>query len=288
MKQVKISRVATAALVIGSVIGAYFFSGPRKKRSSTEIVPEYQDELDTNLITPANATFGVVWSTIYAGVLGQAVHQALPSQANNPRYERAAPWLVANFVLNGLFSLFFSKGEKPARVAANATTLASLPTVLALHRSLCVGETNVPEPERTFQKAVGIYAGWITVATGVATTNLLIEGGWRESRERAVPYAVGLMTVLSGIGVAISKRLNDPYFLLPFAAGFTGIAAKQKGRNDAVAVAAGTLAVASIAVFVQRLQAAKQVLTQPRQNKLTSGKKARRQMAQAPEYIDLD
>lgn len=287
MEHTKISRLATAALVVGSIVGTYFFAGPRNKKRRTDVVPDYNDELDTNLITPAGPTFATVWPVIYTGTLGLAVHQALPSQAENPRYEKAAPWLVVNYLLNGLFGVFFSRGEKAARVGANAVTVTQLPTVLALHQALEVGQTNVPEPERTFHRAVGIYAGWITVATGVATTNLLIESGWREPRSRAIPYAIGLLNVLGAVGLTVSKRLNDPYYLLPFVAGFTGVAAKQYGRNNAVAGVAGTLALVAAGAFIDKVRTAIST-PEAEQTDQEEAESMRAEMAEEPYYIDLD
>ncbi len=219
-----------------------------------------------------------------------AVHQALPSQVDNPRYDKAAPWLVVNYLLNGLFGVFFSRGEKSARVAANAITVTTLPTVLALHKALEVGQTEVSQPEKTFHRATGIYAGWITVATGVATTNLLIEAGYRVSREQAIPIAAGLLGVLGAIGVTVSKKLNDSYYLLPFVVGFTGIAAKQAGRNDVVAGVAGVLALGTAGVFAQRIQvkAAKPALPEPEQAQFEAAQEAREEMDHEPYYIDLD
>ncbi len=288
MENTKISRIATAVLVVGSIVGTYFFAGPRNRKRRTDVVPEYQDELDTNLITPAGGTFAVVWPVIYTGTLGLAVHQALPSQADNPRYEKAAPWLVANYLLNGLFGFFFSRGEKSARVSANAITVATLPTVLTLHRALEVGQTAVAEPEKTFHRATGIYAGWITVATGVATTNLLIEAGYRVGRQQAVPFAVGLLGVLGAIGVTVAKKLNDPYYLLPFVAGFTGIASKQADRNRAVAGVAGALALATAGLFVQQVRANQSALPEAEQAQFETAEEARKEMDSEPYYIDLD
>ena len=281
------SRLATAALVVGSIVGTYFFAGPRNRKKRTDVVPAFKGELDANLATPANVTFAAVWPVIYTGTLGLAVHQALPSQVANPRYEKAAPWLVVNYLLNAAFGYFFSHGEKSARVAANAITVAQLPTVLALHHALEVGKTEVAEPERTFQRTAGIYAGWITVATGVATTNLLIEAGYRVSAKRAEPYAVGLLSILGGIGLAVSKKLNDPYYLLPFVAGFTGVAAKQYGRNNAAAEVAGALALTVAGVFVQRIQEAKAAITEAG-NDQTAAEAAREELAEEPYYIDMD
>ncbi len=50
-------------------------------------------------------------------------------------------------------------------------------------------------------------------------------------------------------GLTVAKRLNDPYYLLPFVAGFLGIAAKQSGKHNGVAALAGTWAVITTAWF---------------------------------------
>ena len=247
----------------------------------------FKGELDANLTTPANATFAIMWPTIYAGTVGLAIHQALPSQENNPRYEKATRWLAANYLLNGVYGSLFSHGEKLARVAANVVTIAQLPTVLALHNALEVGKTEVTEPEKTFQRTAGIYAGWTTVASGLAVTNLLIEAGYRVGHKRAEPYAVGVLSILGGIGLAVSKKLNDPYYLLPFVAGFTGVAAKQYGRNNAVAGVAGALALTVAGVFVQRIQKPKADVAELNDDK-RGAKAALDEMAEEPYYIDMD
>ncbi|MBO0936566.1 tryptophan-rich sensory protein [Fibrella sp. HMF5335] len=287
MENTKISRWATAVLVVGSIIGTSWLTSRRNRKKSSEVAPVFEGELDANLTTPANATFPVMWSSIYAGTLGLAVHQALPSQVNNERYEKASPWLVANYVLNAVYGSLFSHGEKSARVAANVVTIAQLPTVLGLHQALEVGKTEVDEPEKTFQRTVGLYAGWTTVASGLAVTNLLIEAGYRVGHKQAEPYAVGALSILGGIGLAVSKKLNDPYYLLPFVAGFTGVAAKQYGRNDLVAGVAGALALTVAGLFAQRIQEAKTDVTE-QGNDAVVAQAALDEMAEEPYYIDLD
>lgn len=287
MENTKMNRIATAALVVGSIIGTSWLTSRRNRKKSPEVAPVFEGELDANLTIPANATFPVMWSAIYAGSVGLAVHQALPSQATNERYEKASPWLVANYVLNAVYGSLFSHGEKSARVAANVVTIAQLPAVIGLHHALEVGKTEVNEPEKTFQRTVGLYAGWTTVATGLAVTNLLIEAGYRVGHKQAEPYAVGALSILCGIGLAVSKKLNDPYYLLPFVAGFTGVAVKQYGQNNLVAGVAGASALTTAGVFVQRLQEARTDITELG-NDAVATRAALNEMAEEPYYIDMD
>lgn len=287
MENTKVGRIATAAWVIGSIVVTSFLTSRRDRKRRSEVAPVFKGELDANLTTPANVTFAIMWPTIYAGTVGLAIHQALPSQVDNPRYENATRWLAANYLLNGVYGSLFSHGEKLARVAANVVTIAQLPTVLALHNALEVGKTEVAEPERTFQRTAGIYAGWTTVASGLAVTNLLIEAGYRVSHKRAEPYAVGVLSILGAIGLVVSKKLNDPYYLLPFVMGFTGVAAKQHGRNDLVAGVAGALALTVAGVFVQRVRDAKVGVTELGNDEMAA-KAALDEMAEEPYYIDMD
>ncbi|CCH51442.1 hypothetical protein BN8_00366 [Fibrisoma limi BUZ 3] len=254
MKNNQLERYATAAFVIGSIIGTYFFSRPRRGAFRTEIADEQQRELDLNLTTPANATFGIAWPVIYTGTIGLAIHQALPSQENNPRYASARPWLWANYALNLVFGYFFSKSDLPSRAGGALTTISLLPLSLGLHRQLEIGRTEVPEPENTLRKSISLYTGWLTAATVVSGANLLLQAGYRVSPAAARRWAYGILSATGGLGIIVSKRLNDPYYLLTLITAFVGIAAKQRGRNDEVAALAAAWAVALAGVFVKRLQ----------------------------------
>lgn len=247
MKSFSVPRIGTAAFVVGSILGTYFWSGPRNRKSRNQVFWKQQKKLDKNLIAPANATFGVVWPVIYLGTTALAVHQALPSQQDNPRYQKAMPWFWVSYGLNALFGYYFSSGDKFSRVAAGITTLATLPPALGLHRALEIGTTQPPQPERTLHKAVSLYAGWVTAASVVSTSNLLLEASYKPTRQQAVPLAEAVLGLTGALGVGVARQLNDPYYMLPFAAAFTGVAAKQYRKKTSVAGVAGALAVATLA-----------------------------------------
>jgi hypothetical protein len=192
---------------------------------------EQQRPLDQNLTTPANATFAVVWPVIYTGTVGLALHQALPAQGDNARYARARPWLLASYAGNLVFGYFFSRPDKGSRVGASLTTIATLPMAIGLHQTLGIGQTEVPQPERTLRRSVSLYAGWLTAATVVSAGNLLIEAGLRPRPAAAARWAAGVLPVTTALGLVTARRLNDPYYLAPFVAAFVGIAAKQRGES---------------------------------------------------------
>ncbi len=254
MKTSNVARWGTAAFVIGSILSTYFLSGPRRRGSSTKLFEEQQRPLDQNLTTPANATFALVWPVIYSGTIGLALHQALPAQRDNGRYAQARPWLLACYALNLAFGYFFSRPDQASRVGAGVTTIATLPLALGLHHALRIGRSDVPQPERTLRRSASLYAGWLTAATVVSTGNLLIEAGLRPGPAGAARWASGVLPVTAALGLVTARRLNDPYYLLPFVAAFTGIAAKQWGKAGGVAGLAGAGAVVTALSFAGGLR----------------------------------
>jgi len=255
MKNSSIWRLGTAVLVIGSIIYTAR-SGQRfskRREENHDELPEPERLFDKNLITPSDGTFGLVWSTISTGMAALAVHQALPDQEDNGRYQQALPWLAASYGLNAVFGRTFYNSDRESRVASDLITNLNLPLALTLHRQLGIGQTLVTPPEKYLRIPVSLYAGWLTFASiAVDTPNALLSlNWWKPELRRDVPLSIGLLSATSGAGYAIARQLNDPYYLLPFAAGFAGVAVKQYGKHNAIAVAAGTLAVAQVALFAQ-------------------------------------
>ena len=254
MKDNKTGRYATAAIIIGGIVGTYFFSRTRKNAVKTYLDKKRQEKVDRNLVTPANETFGIVWSTIYAGTVSLAIHQALPSQLENPRYRKAQPWLRLNYILTGVFGYFFSKSDKKNRIGAALTTISMLPAAIGLHRALEIGQTEVDGAENVIRKFISLYAGWLTAATAVSATTLIQEAGYAVNPEDAKKWALGFLPVTTGIGAVVSNRLNDPFYLITLIAALTGIAAKQKDTNNEISILAGTLSTYLLGVFADKLR----------------------------------
>jgi tryptophan-rich sensory protein len=243
-------RYVTAAIVIGGIISTYILS---RKRTTT--VETYRDlkrkrKIDRNLLTPANATFGIVWSVIYTGTIALAVHQALPSQLDNPRYRKAQIWLRLNYILTAVFGYFFSKSDKKSRIGAAITTIAMLPAGIGLHRALDVAGESVSEPENTLRKFISVYAGWLTAASAVSTTTLIQESGLLKKGSDTRQWTVAALPITTGLGIWASRQLNDPAYLLPIATALVGIAVKQKDTNREISILAGGLAAALAGIII--------------------------------------
>lgn len=260
MKNSSFWRIATAVFAIGSIIYTTTSSSRSRQQSKErqgtqdgaeyDVPIEYQNVFEKNMIVPAGWAFGVVWSTIYSGLAAIMIHQALPSQEHNPRYVKALPWWWASWALNAIFGRFFSQNNPQSIVISDLTTKFNLPAALALHQSLEIGKTDVSSPEKYLRIPVSLYAGWLTAATVVGTPNTLLTlNAWEPDEERDQPLAAGILSATAGAGYLIAHRLNDPWYMLPFVAGFGGIATRRWEKQPIVGWTAATLAAAYVGLL---------------------------------------
>ena len=254
MKNSSFWRIAAAVFAAGSIIYTSVSSSQSRRQgreqkksgqsaSEYDVPVEYQQVFEKNLLVPAGWSFGVVWSTVYAGLSALLIHQALPSQERNPRYQKALPWWWASWTLNAIFGKFFSQNNPKSILISDLTTKLNLPAALALHQSLQIGKTDVPNPEKYLRIPVSLYAGWLTTAAIVGTPDVLLTLGWWEpDKERDEPIAAGILGATAGGGYLIARHLNDPWYMLPFVAGFGGIATRQWEKQPIIGWTAATLA----------------------------------------------
>ena len=238
-----LERISTAAFVTASAATTFFFSGNPERQKRSEVYKEQQRLFDKNLIVPSNLTFALIWPIIYSGVVGLAIHQALPSQVDNPRYRKARPWLWACYTLNIVFAYYFSRSSRSARIGGAVTTMATLPPVLMLHQALDIGSMSVPQPEHTFRKAVSLYAGWVTIASVVSGANILLDKGYQPAETIAARWATVALPATTALGLSVARRLRDPYYPIAIGVGLIGIAAKQASRRRSIATLAAGCAV---------------------------------------------
>ena len=94
---------------------------------------------------------------------------------------------------------------------------------------MCIRDSRIP---------VSLYSGWLTAATVVGTPDsLLTLGLWDRDDERDLPLAAGILGATGAAGYAIARHLNDPWFMVPFIAGFGGIATRHRNKPDKALVA---------------------------------------------------
>ena len=258
MKNSSFWRITTAVFAVGSIIYTTVASNKSRQQNKEweesekgglayeyDVPVEYERVFEKNMIVPAGWTFAAVWSTIYSGLTALMVHQALPSQANNPRYVKALPWWWASWALNAIFGRYFSQNDPQSVVISDITTKINLSAALGLHQSLGIGTTAVTGPEKLLRIPVSLYTGWLTAASVVGTPNTILTlNAWKPDEKRDEPIAAGILGATAGAGYLISRQLNDPWYLVPFVAGFSGIATRQWKNQSLVGVTAAVLAVA--------------------------------------------
>ncbi|ADB36560.1 TspO/MBR family protein [Spirosoma linguale] len=263
MKNSSFWRIATAVFAVGSIIYTTTSSSRSRQQSKSrhdadqsgseyeyDVPVEYEEVFEKNMIVPAGWAFGVVWSTIYSGLGALMVHQALPSQENNPRYQKALPWWLASWTLNAIFGRFFSQNDPQSIIISDLTTKFNLPAALGLHQSLEIGKTDVSGPEKYLRIPVSLYAGWLTAATVVGTPNTILTlNAWEPDEERDEPVSAGILSATAGAGYLIANRLNDPWYMVPFVAGFSGIATRQWEKQPVVGWTAAMLAAAYVGLL---------------------------------------
>ncbi|WP_025763542.1 tryptophan-rich sensory protein [Dyadobacter tibetensis] len=253
MLQSRNSRYLTATIVLGGILASFWGSRKGGSNQNNRTVKKRQNKLDRNLLTPANATFGIAWGVIYSGTAALIFHQASSRQLSNPRYARAQNWLRANYILGALFGYFFSRSDRTGRVGAALTTMSMLPAALGLHRALAIGQFTPPQPERTLQKSVSLYTGWLGAASAISLINLLQEAGYFTKKKAAVRISQYAIPTLATGAIAASRSLRDPYLLIPIAGALLGIAAKQQHSNKSVAQLSLTIAGTILADLLNNL-----------------------------------
>jgi hypothetical protein len=203
---------------------------------------------DANFFFPATYVFTTIWPVIYAGIIGWAIYQATPAQRNNPRFRAAAPWLMVNILLNGLWVWVFGM---EAFVSTLPIMAALIYTGVMAYSKLRIGQEPVGRWERILQIPISIYLAWLTVAAVANIASALIAVDWNGF---GISYEVwGLVMLLVGAGLAVflyRTFYRDVVFLLVYLYAYIGIIVRYSDVPLILAGAAiGALIVGGLAAF---------------------------------------
>lgn len=236
----KRSRLAPAALTAGSAVAALAFaalgSGAFGGTAVQDAAGGYLSSTATP-VSPGTSAFSI-WSVIYAGLLGYAVWQFLPTARASERQRAIRPWAAASMLLNAAWlwaaQIPSAAVALPATLAVMLVLLAVLCRLFALHLALPSGSrTEALLSDGTF----GLYLGWICVAT-VANAAALLgfvlgvrPGDLSPALPGGVPaetVAVVVLATAAAIGAAVAvKGRWAP--LIAIAWGLAWIAAARLG-----------------------------------------------------------
>lgn len=239
----QVRRIGAGLLIAAGVIytwilGGQVFSGGADGGGATN-APSTEDVL----FRPADYAFSI-WGPIYIGFIAWAVYQALSKQEDNPRFDRARPWVVLTALLNAAWmsAVWLQSIWVPV-----AIIFVMLAAAIVQHQALGIGRApEIPRAERWLQIPFSLYAGWLTVAAIANTTTALSDSGWNGGPLSETTWGVVMLIVGSAIGLWARFRLRDPIYGAVFVWAFIAIAVEQWERSWPVVV----VALVASAVFV--------------------------------------
>ncbi|MEO1163539.1 MAG: hypothetical protein AAFV98_07150 [Chloroflexota bacterium] len=164
--------------------------------------------------SPAPLTF-LIWAPIFLGMLGLAVYQALPRNRQDKRFDKIALPIIIVSILNAVVNYV----PITLSVIVVSFLLASLAwafvTIVQLPSDrLFYSFVRVP---------VGIFFGWITIATILNVCQWLVSVGWDGGIVSSAIWVAILVIIASGIGSFVITRYREIAFGVVLIWGFLGI-----------------------------------------------------------------
>lgn len=256
--------VRQVVVLIGSlvaIVAAFIGSGATGGEDQTE-VGDGALAADATLVAPGQAAFSI-WSVIYTGLLAYAIWQALPSRRADPRQHRVGWLVLASMLLNALWIGVVQVGL----LGLSVPVIVVLLVVLALvHVRLVASRPRGVVETVVLDGTLGLYLGWVSVATIANTAAVLTSAGWTELGLGGEAWAVVVLAVaaLVGVGLAIHSR-GRLAIGAALAWGLAWIAVARttdEPRSTVTAVAAGAAAAVVVAATVA-LRARREVARRP-------------------------
>lgn len=191
--------VSYLVCVLGSLLGMGAFGGQQVQNSTGGSLSD-----NATHVAPDGPAFSI-WSVIYLGLAAYVVLQWLPRWAGDPR-QRAIGYLVAaSMVLNAAW-IFAAEGDQ---IWLTVLVILVLLVVLCrivvlLHRSRPSGTAETIVVDGT----LGLYLGWVTVATVANIAAALADGGFDGGPLSPDTWAVVLCAAVALIGSLLALRLG--------------------------------------------------------------------------------
>lgn len=203
---------------------------------------------DANYFFPATYVFTTIWPVIYLGIVGWAIYQALPANRENPRFRAAAPWLMVNLVLNGLWVWVFGMEMFVTTLPIMALLVF---TAVMVYSKLQIGQVKVGTWERILQIPISIYFAWLTVATVANIASALIAIDWNGFGLSYITWGVIMLLVGAGLAVFLYRIFyRDVVILLVYLYAYIGIIVRYSDVTQILITAAvGALIVGGLAAY---------------------------------------
>jgi translocator protein len=203
--------IATAATIFVNYLAGIGYIGG--------ITPQIVSEKYPTFFTPAGYAFSI-WGLIYLALIAYTIFQALPK--NTGKYDEIRVVYVISSVANCSWIFLWHNLQITASLGAMSVLLASL----AFINSRVIRLSS--QAENLFIKApFNIYLGWVSVATIVNFTIVLLANGVNYTDYISVRISCGLIAVATILGIIMRWKLRNFLFPVVIAWALTAVALKN-------------------------------------------------------------
>ncbi|PPF77864.1 hypothetical protein C5B96_15000 [Subtercola sp. Z020] len=195
-------QVLVAVGAVIAVVGAFVGSGAA---GGTPIAEAAGGALsaDATLLAPAGGAFAI-WSVIYLGLVGYAVSQLLPAQRTDARQRHLGYPILLTLIMNAAWILSVQAGLLALSAVVIVLLLVALCWTYArtiasrgLGRRSLVGTLLV-------DGTVGLYLGWVSVATAANLTSYLQFAGFTGFGWSPEAWGIAIVAVAGVVGVLVA------------------------------------------------------------------------------------
>lgn len=189
--------VSAVIAIVGSFIGSGAAGGTPIQEAAGGALAA-----DATPVAPGGPAFGI-WSVIYLGLIAYAIWQLLPGQRADPRQRALGYPIAISLVLNAAWILSIQFNLLPLSVPVIALLLADLVWVfLILRRSRAKNAIEAIVADGT----IGLYLGWVSIATAANVTALFVAGGFRGFGIATGVWGVAIIAVAGIVGILLAIR----------------------------------------------------------------------------------
>ena len=185
--------VGAVVAIVGATIGSGAFGGQPVAEAAGGAL-----SATATPVAPDSPAFSI-WSVIYTGLAVFAVVQALPRHAADRRLRAVAWWVLATMLLNALWIGVVQAGSVGASVLVIAVLLAVL---AAVYVKLVRLDHTSTLPSVVTDVTMGLYTGWVSVATLANTAAFLADAEVGELGLGATGWPVVLVALAAALAVA--------------------------------------------------------------------------------------
>ena len=219
-------QIATIAAILGAiVVNALSNFFPLNGLSIGAISNTLFSEV---LVTPANYAFAI-WGVIYLGLVAFGIYQAAPARRDNARLQRVRSPIIAASLFQSLWVFAFQGRLFWLSVVVMIGILLSL--VSAFLQSKKDSDRISRAEKWLIQIPIGVYFGWITVATVVNIASALYNSGWTGSGISPAIWTVILSAISAAIAATITLQYRDIAFPAVIIWALVAIALRQTSQS---------------------------------------------------------